>query len=98
MTSAFIADLRGNNSSCPLCASRLKLFVHSVVHFRRAAAGAPTMLAYHLALVAAYMGLKRYERAEHALREAQRLAPDDPKVQELAELIANRKLATTGPA
>jgi Flp pilus assembly protein TadD len=67
-----------------------------VVHFRRAVVGSPNTLTYHMALTAAYMGLKRYERAESALREAQKLAPGDPKVQELAELIASKKPATMG--
>ena len=75
--------------------AREKMWAVAVVHFRRAAAGAPTMLAYHLALVAAYMGLKRYERAEYALREAQRLAPDNPKVQELSNLIAAKTASAT---
>jgi hypothetical protein len=77
---------------------RKKMWALAVVHFRRAVAGSPNTLTYHMALTAAYMGLKRYERAESALRAAQKLAPGDPKVQELAELIARNKSAMAGPA
>jgi tetratricopeptide (TPR) repeat protein len=71
--------------------ARKKMWAQAAVHFRRAAGGAPHMLAYHLALAAAYVNLKRYERAESVLREAQRLEPDNPKVKELSDLVATRK-------
>ncbi len=71
--------------------ARKKMWALAAVHFRRATAGAPTILTYHLALASAYVGLKRYDRAESALREAQRLEPDNPKVLELFELIAAKK-------
>jgi len=68
--------------------ARKKMWAAAVVHFRRATAGAPSNVAYHLALVTAYAKLKRYERAQSVLRDAQRLAPDNPDVRELADLLA----------
>ncbi len=68
--------------------ARKKMWAAAVGHFRRATAGAPSNVTYHLALVTAYAKLKRYERAQSALRDAQRLAPDNPDVRELADLLA----------
>jgi tetratricopeptide (TPR) repeat protein len=68
--------------------ARKKMWAAAAVHFRRAMAGAPTNVAYHLALVTAYAKLNRYERARSVLRDAQRLAPDDPGVREMADLLA----------
>jgi len=44
-------------------------------------------VAYHLALATAYAKLNRYERAQAVLRGAQKLAPDNPDVRELADLL-----------
>jgi len=68
--------------------ARKKMWAAAVVHFRRATAGAPSNVAYHLALATAYVKLNRYERAQSVLRGAQRLAPDNPDVRELADLLA----------
>ena len=68
--------------------ARKGMWTQAVVHYRRAAGGAPTMLAYHLELAKAYVKLKRYERARSALREAQRLGPNDPGIQGLVSLLA----------
>ena len=68
--------------------ARKKMWAAAAVHFRRATAGAPSNVAYHLALVTAYAKLNRYERARSALRDAQRLAPDNPDVREMADLLA----------
>ena len=68
----------------------------AVVHLRRAVAGAPTRVAYHLALAKAYAGLGRYERAESAWHEAQRLAPDNPGVREAANWIASARTQKLG--
>ena len=70
-----------------------KMWALAAIHFRRAVAGAPNTLVYHMALATAYVGLNRYERAESALRPAQKLEPENPKVQELAELIARQATA-----
>jgi len=68
--------------------ARKKMWAAAVVHFRRATAGAPSNVAYHVALATAYAKLNRYERAQSVLRGAQRLAPDNPAVRELADLLA----------
>jgi tetratricopeptide (TPR) repeat protein len=68
--------------------ARNKMWTLAALHFRRAVAGAPNLVAYHLALTAAYVGLKRYDRAESVLREARRLEPGNARAQELADLIA----------
>jgi len=68
--------------------ARKKMWAAATVHFRRATAGAPSNVAYHLALATAYAKLNRYERAQAVLRGAQRLAPDNPDVRELADLLA----------
>ena len=68
--------------------ARKKMWAAAAVHFRRAMAGSPTNVAYHLALVTAYAKLNRYERARSVLRDAQRLAPDNPDVREMADLLA----------
>ncbi len=72
--------------------ARKKMWAAAVVHFRRATAGAPSNVAYHLALVTAYAKLNRYEHAQSVLRDAQRLAPDNPDVRELADLIASAQV------
>jgi tetratricopeptide (TPR) repeat protein len=71
--------------------ARKKMWAAAAVHFRRATAGSPTNVAYHLALVTAYAKLNRYERARSVLRDAQRLAPDNPDVRELGDLIATMR-------
>ena len=71
--------------------ARKKMWAAAVVHFRRATAGAPSNVAYHLALATAYAKLNRYERAQSVLRGAQRLAPDNPDVRELGDLIATMR-------
>jgi tetratricopeptide (TPR) repeat protein len=72
--------------------ARKKMWAAAVVHFRRATAGAPSNVAYHVALATAYAKLNRYERAQSVLRGAQRLAPDNPDVRELADLIASAQV------
>lgn len=76
--------------------ARQGLHTLAVVHLRRAVAGAPTRAAYHLALAKAYAGLGRYERAESAWHEAQRLAPDNPDVREAADWIASARIQKLG--
>jgi len=71
--------------------ARRKMWALAAIHFRRAIGSAPNVLAYHLSLATAYIGLKRYQRARAALREAHRLAPDHPDVRALSELIAQRE-------
>jgi hypothetical protein len=73
-----------------------KMWALAVVHFRRAAASSPGTLAYHLALATAYARLRRYERAESAWRESLRLAPDNPAVRELSDLIAEARAQNQG--
>ncbi|MBN1886467.1 MAG: hypothetical protein JW850_00690 [Thermoflexales bacterium] len=60
----------------------------AAMHFKRAVGTAPHMIAYHLALAAAYAKLKRYERATSVLDEAHRLAPDNLNVRQMSERIA----------
>jgi len=74
--------------------ARKNMWALAAVHYKRAIGAAPSILTYHLALATAFIGLKRYERAGSALREAQRLEPNDRKVQELAGLIAAGKAST----
>jgi tetratricopeptide (TPR) repeat protein len=75
--------------------ARKRMWTLAAIHFRRAAGHAPGNVAYHLALVAAYLQLNRLERAEYVLSEAKRIEPGNPKVKELAELIAARQASYT---
>jgi len=70
--------------------ARQKMWALAAVHFRRAIGGAPGIVAYHLALATAYISLNRLERARSVLRGAERLEPENPKVRELADLIAQK--------
>ncbi len=76
--------------------ARKKMWTQAVIHYRRATAEAPRMVAYHLALAAAYVQLKRYERALAALQEAQRIEPENRDVRQLAAEIAQKRAHYTG--
>lgn len=76
--------------------ARQGIWALAVIHLRRAVAAAPTMAAYHLALASAYAGLRRYERAESVLNEAQRLAPDHPDLRPVADSIAAARAREQG--
>jgi tetratricopeptide (TPR) repeat protein len=75
--------------------ARKRMWALAAIHFRRAAGNAPGNVPYHLELVAAYLQLNRLEHAEYVLSEAKRLEPGNPKVKELAELIAARQASYT---
>jgi tetratricopeptide (TPR) repeat protein len=70
---------------------RQKMWALAVVHYRRAAAGAPGIVGYHLALATTYAKLKRYDRAQSVLAGAEKIAPDNPDVHELSDLIATAR-------
>jgi tetratricopeptide (TPR) repeat protein len=76
--------------------ARQGMWALAVIHLRRAVAGAPTMVGYHLALARAYAGLRHCERAESVLHEAQRLAPDHPDLRAVADLIAAARAREQG--
>jgi tetratricopeptide (TPR) repeat protein len=76
--------------------ARRKMWALAAVHFRRATAGSPGTVAYHLALATAYAKLKRYERAQSVLSGAQKLAPDNLDVRELSDLIAAARAQIQG--
>ena len=59
----------------------------TVLHIRAALSLLPDRLDCHMALVVAYIRLKRYDLADRALLQAKRLAPDDPRLAELETLL-----------
>lgn len=73
-----------------------KMWTLAAVHFQRAVAEAPTMIAYHLALANAYARLKRYERAQSVLQEAEQIAPDNQEVRALSEQLAKERADYVG--
>ncbi len=76
--------------------ARRKMWAKALIHFQRAVANAPGMIAYHLALASTYARLRRYERAALALDEAKRIAPDEAEVRRLASIIAEERARYSG--
>ncbi len=73
-----------------------KMWAMAVLHYQRAVANAPSMVAYHTELAGAYVKLKRYERAQSVLREAQRIAPDNQDVRKLLDMVTEERARYRG--
>jgi hypothetical protein len=67
--------------------NRQKMWGLAVIHTRSALGIFPDRLDCHMALVVAYMRLKRYGLAVRALEQAKRLAPDDPRLANMQTLL-----------
>ena len=70
--------------------ARHKMWAMAAIHLQRLVRMIPDRLDYHLMLAAAYINLKRYDLADKTLSEARRISPDDPQVEKLAAILANR--------
>jgi tetratricopeptide (TPR) repeat protein len=67
----------------------LGMWGRAVIHLRRAAAKEEKPL-YYIALVVAYMNIKRYDLAQEALTKAEALDPHSPKIEQLKSQLAAR--------
>lgn len=65
----------------------------AVAQWRRAVGLAPTMTLYYKDLGIGYAQLNRFTRSLRALKEAQRLEPDDASIGEVVELVKERQAA-----
>jgi tetratricopeptide (TPR) repeat protein len=70
--------------------SELGMWGLAVIHLRRAVTGEPNKLIYNIALIVAYMNIKRYDLAKEVLTRAEKLAPNSPEVQKLKTELAAR--------
>jgi tetratricopeptide (TPR) repeat protein len=67
--------------------NRQKMWGLAALHIRAALGLMPDRLDCHMALVVAYTRLKRHNMAEHALAQAKRLAPGDPRLVEMEAVL-----------
>jgi len=74
---------------------RQRMWGLAAVHLRRAAGRMPEMIDTHLALAAAYMNLKRYDRAARSLEDARRVNAEHPSLLELETMLGE---LTAAPA
>lgn len=65
----------------------------AVAQWRRAVGLAPTMMVYYKDLGIGYAQLNRFARSLRALKEAQRLEPDNASIPEVMELVKERQAA-----
>ncbi len=77
--------------------ARRNMWALAVIHLRRAVGLMPHRTEAHLALVVAYLNLKRYELAASTLAEARRIDPSDPQVEHLATVLASRRAVKSPP-
>jgi len=64
-----------------------KMWAMVVVHIRAALGLVPDQLNCHMALVVAYIRLKRYDLAERALAQAKRISPGEPRIAQLEAVV-----------
>ncbi|MBN1815416.1 MAG: hypothetical protein JXA14_26525 [Anaerolineae bacterium] len=64
-----------------------KMWALAVVHMRAALGLVPDQLSCHMALVVAYIRLRKYELAERALAQAKRISPGEPRIAQLEALV-----------
>jgi predicted nucleic acid-binding Zn ribbon protein len=67
--------------------NRHKMWALAVVHMRAALGLVPDRLNCQMALVVAYIRLKRYVLAERALAEARRINPGEPRIAQLEAVV-----------
>jgi tetratricopeptide (TPR) repeat protein len=77
--------------------SELGMWGRAALHLRRAISVEPSQPTYHIALVVAYINLKRYDLARDALARAEQLAPNSPEIQRLKQELATRLKPVTTP-
>jgi len=64
-----------------------KMWALAVIHMRSALGLVPNQPSCHIALVVAYIRLKKYELAERALAEARHISPGEPRIAQLEALV-----------
>jgi hypothetical protein len=67
--------------------NKQKMWAMAAIHVRRAAALLPERSDCHMALAVAWARIKRYDSADKALAEARRVAPTDPRIEQLRALL-----------
>jgi tetratricopeptide (TPR) repeat protein len=67
--------------------NKQKMWALAVVHMRSALGLVPDQLSCHMALVVAYIRLKKYDLAERALAQARRISPGEPRIAQLEALV-----------
>ncbi len=77
--------------------NRQKMWGLATLHIRAALGLIPNRLDCHMALVVAYIRLKRHDMAEYALAQAKRLAPGDPRLAEMETLLEELQSGGTLP-
>ncbi|MBN1934531.1 MAG: hypothetical protein JW934_07685 [Anaerolineae bacterium] len=78
--------------------AKQQMWALSILYLRSGLAQMPEQTAGRSTLIFAYMQIGRYDLARQALREAQRLAPDNPRFKELALLLDGQPPQTTPEA
>ncbi len=81
--------------------ARRKMWAMAALHYYRATIWLPQRAGVRLALAVVCMRMQRYDLAELALDDARRVAPDDPRIAELAAELdeqRSRAAATGGKA
>ena len=61
----------------------------AVIHLRRAVARKPENLSYHIALIVAYLNIRRDDLARRALDQAEKLAPQAPQIKQLRDKMSS---------
>jgi hypothetical protein len=64
-----------------------RMWALAVVHMRAALGLVPDQLSCHLALVVAYIRLKKYELADRALTQAKHIDPGEPRIAQLEAVV-----------
>ncbi len=77
--------------------ARQGMWGKAVIHLRRAVLKNAGNISYRLALIAAYINLKRYDRAAQTWQDAHRLAPDNAKLAELQTILNKMQRTTHDP-
>jgi tetratricopeptide (TPR) repeat protein len=70
--------------------SELGMWGRAIIHLRRAISIDSSHITYHLALVVAYINIKRYDLAQTALKKAEQIAPNMPEIYKLQQELTAR--------
>jgi hypothetical protein len=71
--------------------NKRKMWALAALHLRGATGYVSDRLDSRLALAVAYIRLKRSDLADRELAEAERISPDDPRIEKLAALVAEMR-------
>jgi tetratricopeptide (TPR) repeat protein len=78
--------------------ARQEMWAMAAIHLRRATSHMPHQMEPYLALVAAYLNLRRYDLAADATQEVRRIDPNSPQVERLTAILASQRAAESSPA